>query len=427
MEAKMGTRTGIEWTDSTWSPMRARVKPDAVAIAVEKGYTSLVAIADKMAGRTGQHCEHVSPGCERCYAETNNHRCLPANGTGLPYDRRSRDLVEAFVDENALMQPFHWRPVLQNDGTYLRGSEQARRMAQLPAHRPRRIFVENQSDLFGEWVTDQMLDRVFAVMALCQWHIFQVLTKRPARLQSYCSDDAALGRILRAADGLAKILKGRAVMKAWEVDDGMGGRHLPNVWLGVSVENQAAADERIPLLLRTPAAVRFISAEPLLGPIALPHLVSLACMVTSELPIPPALSVPAGQHIAFSNPHGALAVAAQGGGLLGIKPGEFVDQGTGLDWVICGGESGPGARVMHPAWARSLRDQCVDPGVPFFFKQWGAWRPAKDGRLIVAEDGHIRPKHETLTDKDCRMRREAKKAAGAELDGREWKQFPGGK
>src|SRR6185437_14197561 len=89
---KVGTRTGIEWTDSTWSPIRVRVKADAAEIARAKGYSSLVAIAEKMAGRVGSHCEHVSPGCEHCYAETNNHRCLPANGTGLPYDRRWRDI-----------------------------------------------------------------------------------------------------------------------------------------------------------------------------------------------------------------------------------------------------------------------------------------------------------------------------------------------
>ena len=109
----MGSKTGIEWTDSTWSPIRARVRLDAADIAGAKGYRSLVSIAEKMAGRVGQHCEHVSPGCEHCYAETNNHRCLPGNGTGLPYDRRSRDLVEVFVDEKVLLQPLKWKLVLR--------------------------------------------------------------------------------------------------------------------------------------------------------------------------------------------------------------------------------------------------------------------------------------------------------------------------
>src|SRR6185437_2404782 len=127
---KVGTRTGIEWTDSTWSPIRVRVRADAAEIARAKGYTSLVAIAEKMAGHVGTHCEHVSPGCEHCYAETNSHRCLPGNGTGLPYARRSRDLVEAFVDEKILLQPLQWKPAMETK-------------------RPRLIFVENQSDLFG--------------------------------------------------------------------------------------------------------------------------------------------------------------------------------------------------------------------------------------------------------------------------------------
>jgi protein gp37 len=279
----MGAKTGIEWTDATWSPIRARVKKGAAKIARAKGYTSLVQIAEKMAGHVGPHCEHKSSGCDHCYAETNNHRCLPHNGTGLPYDRRSRDLVDPVIDEKVLSQPLSWR-------------------------KPKLIFIENQSDLFGEWVTDGMLDRVFDVMARCPQHVFQLLTKRPERMLEYLQDRAPLA----------------------------------NVWLGVSVENQAV-DKRIPLLLQTPTAVRFLSCEPLLGPITL----------------------------------------------------EGCER---LDWVICGGGSGPHARPMHPDWAHSLRDQCIAAGVPFFFKQWGAY--------------------------NSQAVRMGKKAAGAMLDGREWKEFP---
>src|SRR5271167_829951 len=118
----MGQTTHIQWCDATWSPLRVKVKADAAAIAKAKGYTSLVNIAAKMAGHVGPHCEHVSHGCDNCYAETNNGRCLPANGTGLPYDRRSRDLVEAFVDKKIMEQPLRWRA-------------------------PKKIFVMNQSDL----------------------------------------------------------------------------------------------------------------------------------------------------------------------------------------------------------------------------------------------------------------------------------------
>ncbi len=368
----MSSKTGIEWTDSTWSPIRARVRLDATAIALEKGYTSLVQIAERMAGRVGQHCEHVSPGCEHCYAETNNHRCLPGNGTGLPYDRRSRDLIKVFVDTKVLLEPLKWKPMLTPVGQG--GSIQEVRP------RPRRIFVENQSDLFGEWVTDEMLDRVFAVMALCPQHVFQVLTKRPERMLAY------LGRFLTGAEwashlselvdeddiplfgedvecGIANTING-VLADGYNV-----GWPMKNVWLGVSVENQKAADERVPLLQQTPAAVRFISAEPLLGPV-----------------------------------------------MLDLPPIRFNERE--LDWVICGGESGPGARPMHPDWARSLRDQCAAAGVPFFFKQWGENWPNEQGNYSLS------PEQEAgATDEDD-YSRIGKKAAGALLDGREWKQFP---
>ena len=246
----MGSKTGIEWTDSTWSPIRVRVRQDAAQIAREKGYTSLVQIAEKMAGRVGQHCEHVSPGCEHCYAEANNHRCLPSNGTGLPYDRRSRDLVETFVDEKVLLQPLKWKPVYIKDEKielecakcgmvgstgdfYPKGNARCPRCnsaghyrALFPT-RPRRIFVENQSDLFGEWVTDEMLDKVFAVMALCPQHIFQVLTKRPARMLEYLTRGITRGEVVQQAFDtqrdrceirdarLWKNLRGRLLTSGW--------------------------------------------------------------------------------------------------------------------------------------------------------------------------------------------------------------------
>jgi protein gp37 len=151
-------KSSIEWTDYTWSPIRARVKVDAGEIAATNGFHSLVHIATKMAGHVGPHCEHVSPGCELCYSGTNNHRCLPANGTGLPFDRRSRDLVDVYLDEKILLQPLKWKT-------------------------PRKCFVENQSDLFGEFVPDELIDRVFAVMALTRHITYQVLTKRAERMR----------------------------------------------------------------------------------------------------------------------------------------------------------------------------------------------------------------------------------------------------
>jgi protein gp37 len=398
----MSAKTTIEWTSTTnpdgsttpgatWSPLRARVRPDAKEIASQKGYTSLLPILDRIAsGKVGHHCEHVSPGCEHCYSETNNARCLPHNGTGLPFDRRSRDLVEMFLDEEMLTQPLRWK-------------------------RGRKIFVESQSDLFGEFVPDELIDRVFAVMALCSQHTFQVLTKRAERMRnwagellvdSYYSDDSTPVRIMAQMNALANV---GAVALKWP---------LPNVWLGVSCEDQQRADERIEHLTQTPAAVRFASYEPALGPVdfSLDRWVRLPRAVRSDLPWELALPVRAampGVYRADSNPHGALSVRT-GSGLLGIKPGEF-ERLPKLDWIIVGGESGPGARPMNPQWARDVRDQCAAAGVPFFFKQWGAWVSVSEvegkGRHFTFEDGRT-------------VRRLGAKAAGRSLDGRTWDEFP---
>jgi len=189
------------------------------------------------------------------------------------------------------------------------------------------------SDLFHELVPDELIDRVFAVMALTPWHTYQVLTKRPERMLAYIS-----------APGRADVVWTDSESGMWAVTD--SGRivvthpqwPLPNVWLGTSVENQRWAAERIPLLLQTPAAVRFISAEPLLGPLLLEQT--------------------AGIH------------------WLG-PPSQSRGMNQGLDWVIAGGESGPKRRPCDLDWLRSLRDQCQVAGVPFFFKQASAARPGQ--------------------------------------------------
>lgn len=179
-----------------------------------------------------------------------------------------------------------------------------------------------------------------------------------------------------------------------------------NVWIGTTVENQIEADRRIPDLLELPAPVRFLSCEPLLGPVDLTNLdPNIGC----------------GKYCA----HGCTISSD-------YECGKFCPQ---INWVICGGESGPGARPMHPDWARSLRDQCNAAGVPFFFKQWGEWvedkpQPGGDlgsdtrtGKVCFVQlnrepDGHFRKG-------DKIMRRIGKKAAGRLLDGREWNEVPG--
>lgn len=187
---------------------------------------------------------------------------------------------------------------------------------------PRRILVNALSDLFHESAPIETIDRVFAIMALAPHHTFQILTKRPKIMQTYIADKAMPGRITHAIDEIAPGANAHAIA-AWP---------LPNVWLGVTAENQKEAERRIPVLLQTPAAVRWVAAEPLLEPLDL----KLGTWLRDAL-----------QRDASS----------------GIGPW--------LDWVVAGGEIGVEAQPCHPDWARSLRDQCAKGGTAFFWRQWG--------------------------------------------------------
>jgi protein gp37 len=288
----MSIKTGIEWTDSTWNPIRG--------------------------------CTRVSEGCRHCYAEVVAARF---SGPGQAYEGLARrtSTGEArwtgkimFVEKH-LLDPLRWRE-------------------------PRKIFVNSMSDLFHEGVPDEELDRIFAVMALAHHHTFQVLTKRPERMRAYLSSSSWPRNIGAAADAIMDGLRGSAKSIAidatahhflWfenpDLNDDRTYRFklkdepLRNVWLGTSVENQETADERIPILLDTPSAVRFLSCEPLLGPI--------------EFPLPCAGS-------------------------------RFW---TDLHWVIVGGESGAKARPCDVSWIRSIVAQCAQAKVPCFVKQMGKW------------------------------------------------------
>lgn len=315
-------------------------------------------------------CSVVSPGCTNCYAMKMAGRILRMADGKSHY---------AGTVTGSKAGPV-WT------GKVARASDKAF-TAPLRARDPRCYFVNSMGDLFAENVPDEWIDKVFAVMALSAQHRFIVLTKRPERMRDYFSQDEGFGRwgyIEHQARKLADVPPGLTLAK-------FGGRNLPNVWLGVSVEDQARADERIPLLLDTPAAVRFISAEPLLGCVDLTMIVG-----------------------GSGNQHGSLYIDALTGHNADVSP-ETVPLGdsrpkTGrfswnaslpaLDWVIVGGESGPGARPMHPDWARSLRDQCAIAGVPFFFKQWGRWVGVDDlgdsncdddADRIIRPDGSIWP------------------------------------
>lgn len=291
-------------------------------------------------------CTKVSPGCDHCYAETFAERF---RGTEGHYFERGFDVQ---LRPDKLTLPLTWR-------------------------KPKRIFVNSMSDLFHDQVPDDYIAQVFAVMALAPQHTFQVLTKRHARMRSLLDSNAFLTDVCE---------HGHQFAHHWErkLDDRIfdhGPYPLPNVWLGVSTENQQWADIRIPALLDTPAAVRFISAEPLLGPINLDEFIK----------------------------YGACGDCDCDHGCQGAGPG--------LGWVIVGGESGREARPMHPDWARSLRDQCTSAGMPFLFKQWGEFRPAPS----------YVPRPSRAWQRDFEkwgMSHVGKKAAGRELDGRTWDQYP---
>jgi protein gp37 len=250
--------------------------------------------------------------------------------------------------------------------------------------KPRRIFVNSMSDLFHKDVPFEFIDKVFAVMALCPQHTFQVLTKRPERMAEYTCQLKAGERFVCNAAAFElpekpQRLAGVIVGKVLGENEGM----LPNVWLGCSVENQETADERIPHLLRCPAAVRFLSVEPMLGPVTF----------TDQL---------MGQWRRDQSTY------------FSPVPGSTYQ--PMIHWVIVGGESGPGSRPMYPNWVRAVRDQCAHAGVPFFFKQWGDWLPA--GQDGVSKYGEL---HLNCSDEPVRV---GKAWAGARLDGVEHREFP---
>jgi protein gp37 len=373
----MSANSNIEWTDATWNPIRG--------------------------------CSRVSEGCRNCYAEKVAYRF---SGFGQPYEglvrigadgeRRAEWNGRVEFVQKHLLDPLRWKPVLTG---IARGEGELRKKAHkdgtvtVTRERPRRIFVNSMSDLFHENVPNEWIDKIFAVMALCPQHIFQILTKRPERMQKYLSDS---GRADEMQKQITELCLGEMsdrmhAQTMARLQKGWGGLPLKHVWLGVSVENQKAADERIPLLLQTPAAVRFISAEPLLGPVDL----------WKQL---------------YVGPEGGIDFSYTRRQMLHL--------------VIVGGESGPGARPMHPDWARSLRDQCVTAEVPFFFKQWGEWTqynpelhgPYENKRFMYfcgRTLGPYEPNPDGTDLRDwARITRVGKKAAGAMLDGREWREFP---
>lgn len=298
--------TSIEWSEFSWNPVRG--------------------------------CSRVSKGCEHCYAEGVARRF---SGPGQPYeglvrlDREGKPRAQwngtvRFVEEH-LADPLRWK-------------------------RPRMVFVNSMSDLFHEAISFETIAAIFGVMAASPRHTFQVLTKRPERAREFfawCEPDPAerLSELVSVLDDdlgvtVANTINGWSLPRGAVPDGPLDGSRrrwpLPNVWLGVSVEDQRSADERIPHLLACPAAVRWVSYEPALGPVRFDRIRN-----------------PGGE--STFGPISALRRWTAGGGT-----------STGIDWIVVGGESGPGASPFDVAWARSTIAQCREAGVPVFVKQLGA-------------------------------------------------------
>lgn len=267
-------------------------------------------------------CSRVSEGCRHCYAET----------LSLRYGWTKKPWTAPNAPENVVLHP---------------------ERLELPLRwkRPRRIFVNSMSDLFHEQVDEKFVAKVFAIMDLARQHTYQVLTKRPERAAQLLADENFQ---LHVGWFQSQAVREYGLAEPEKV----GPWPLRNVWLGTSVERQREADERIPHLLRAPAAVRFLYCEPLLGPIDLSgwldNISNLPPMPGAEWVHPPV--TPTGWY-------------------------RFADWEPELHWVIVGGESGPGYRAMEVDWARSLRDQCLEAGVAFFFKQGSGARPGMHREL----------------------------------------------
>lgn len=342
----MADSTKIEWTDATWNPIRGC----SMAKGSELG------------------------GCLNCYAA---REAVRYTGEGMPYEGLARmtangprwtGRIRVLDDADHLLHPLRWQ-------------------------RPRLVFVNSMSDLFHETLPFDVVDKIVAVMAVGKRHTFQVLTKRPERMAAYLNDPGRRVKVLEAVRALD--LVNPATSSTWWP--------LPNVWWGVSCEDDRTLAARMPYVIRAlpNMAVAWLSAEPLLGPLNglhtwLPHERDTSQTRTEWYP--------------------------------------------GLSWVVAGGESGPGARPMNPDWARGIRDSCRAAGVPFLFKQWGAWRPPVPGEaydtlpgragnppaFLVAMDGTVHCTDAAAGADALAMLQVGKKAAGRLLDGETWDQYPAG-
>ena len=359
--------TSIEWTDHTWNPIVG--------------------------------CSIVSPGCTNCYA----------------MKMAARIEAMASSERAGFQPPHHYVGTTKkvNGNSVWTGklalAPESTLLEPLRRKKPTMYFVNSMGDLFHEKVIWEWMIKVWAAMYLADQHIFQVLTKRADNMQRIVSGENFEREVKAAARVNAHHHGKTYTARPWP---------LSNIWLGVSTEDQKRADERIPLLLQTPAAVRFISAEPLLGPIDLDRIKREPDAEDRAMP-------------GFADIASFHVSAVYGSRWIEMKPGNMWSREAGevpsLDWVIVGGESGAGARPMHPQWARDLEAECRAAGVAYFFKQWGEWAPQFD------ECGGQHPAVKTSTEVHHFMRTEhfgtsvvriGKANAGRLLDGKEHNAFP---
>lgn len=309
----------IEWTGDTWNPLIG--------------------------------CDKVSAGCKNCYA---------IKTAWIRQHNPAMAEKYAGVVEKTANGSLNWTGKISMHNASL---EKPFRKSQ-----PTVYFVNSMSDLFHKDVPLLFIADVFAVMSLTERHTYQVLTKRIDRAAEVLNSDEFKEALTNACNRLHHEFIKPLEQAVYFHDEVMADYPLPNVWIGTSVEDQKAADERIPYLLQIPAAVRFLSCEPLLDEVNLTGYTS-----------------------------------------------------SSIGWVIAGGESGKGARPMHPDWVRLLRDQCNKANIPFFFKQWGEYTPVHD--LRCNEPG-IKGKQWYTFDPETSVCKVGKKAAGRLLDGQLHDEYP---
>lgn len=311
------------------------------------------------AWRLVEGCQKVSPGCTHCWSERQAH----------------------LRSGNPKMQA-QYGGVTTPDGKWNGKIKLLEQNLKLPLKRKKPTVWAIWNDLFHESVGFEVLLGIFYLISQYPQHIFIILTKRPESAKEFFE--------LVANNYTGKVIDH---VLPWDIL-----KENSNIWLGVTAENQAQADKRIPILLQIPAAVRFVSIEPMLGPVDLSKI----------------LLQKSDGGVNGNKPDITMNA------LLGWNGGANRPERTSLNWVILGGESGPGARPLHPDWARGVRDQCVEAGTPFFFKQWGEWIQSKEPMDVRnKKTGSF----ETLPAEQCFVK-VGKKAAGRILGGLTWEQFP---